>query len=340
MESIYYVMSWLCHRTCRHCYEDRFRPYHGAELERVTAEARANFPRVIAHLPERHTWQRHGAAGERRGRVVLAGGEILLDAVREAVLYPAIELLERRYREQGGVLVVVQTTGDVLTERIVSELLERGVWMISVSGMDSFHDGFERPGAIERLEAKLSRWFRRHGMRLFPEGGDHAGEADDSGPWYQFFGAQPGTWIGSLWPRGRALANGLSTATLQENFCARWSGGLGFLDTEWEGSEVSIDPAGDVFPCCLKTKQPLGNVAERPLLEILNELRGNPVYEAIHRGRPQEMGLAHGWSEAEFTRRSRMIRPDGSVYENLCLGCDRFHDEVLSPVYAKARSAT
>ena len=35
MESIYYVMSWLCHRTCRHCYEDRFRPYYGEDLERV-----------------------------------------------------------------------------------------------------------------------------------------------------------------------------------------------------------------------------------------------------------------------------------------------------------------
>ena len=33
MESIYYVMSWACHRKCVHCYEDRFRPYVRGELE-------------------------------------------------------------------------------------------------------------------------------------------------------------------------------------------------------------------------------------------------------------------------------------------------------------------
>ncbi len=27
MESIYYVLSWLCHRRCDHCYDTRFRPY-------------------------------------------------------------------------------------------------------------------------------------------------------------------------------------------------------------------------------------------------------------------------------------------------------------------------
>jgi hypothetical protein len=24
LESIYYVVSWLCHRQCPHCYEERF----------------------------------------------------------------------------------------------------------------------------------------------------------------------------------------------------------------------------------------------------------------------------------------------------------------------------
>ena len=39
MESIYYVMAWACHRRCKHCYEDRFRPYVGGALEAVIAEA-------------------------------------------------------------------------------------------------------------------------------------------------------------------------------------------------------------------------------------------------------------------------------------------------------------
>ena len=56
MESIYYVMCWACHRKCRHCYEDRFRPYVRGELESVVAEAERNFPRIVANLPERITY--------------------------------------------------------------------------------------------------------------------------------------------------------------------------------------------------------------------------------------------------------------------------------------------
>jgi hypothetical protein len=50
VESIYFVMSWLCHRTCEHCYEDRFRPYVRGELETVveTAVDHARFPPMVA----------------------------------------------------------------------------------------------------------------------------------------------------------------------------------------------------------------------------------------------------------------------------------------------------
>ena len=45
MDSIYYVITWLCHRTCDHCYDDRFRPYpHGAPEH-------TNPGPIIAHLP-------------------------------------------------------------------------------------------------------------------------------------------------------------------------------------------------------------------------------------------------------------------------------------------------
>ena len=47
MESIYYVMAWACHRKCRHCYEDRFRPYVRGELEGVVQEAERNYPRIV-----------------------------------------------------------------------------------------------------------------------------------------------------------------------------------------------------------------------------------------------------------------------------------------------------
>ena len=49
-------MSWLCHRRCRHCYEDRFRPYAGEELRQVVDEAQGSFAKVIANFPEQMTY--------------------------------------------------------------------------------------------------------------------------------------------------------------------------------------------------------------------------------------------------------------------------------------------
>jgi hypothetical protein len=85
MESLYYVMCWACHRKCKHCYEDRFRPYVRGALDTVVAEARANFPRIVDHLPERMTYLDltdplgNGRFPEKTGRIVLSGGEALLD---------------------------------------------------------------------------------------------------------------------------------------------------------------------------------------------------------------------------------------------------------------------
>src|SRR5271156_5842283 len=113
MESIYYVMAWACHRKCRHCYEDRFRPYVRADLEAVVAEAEANFPRIVANLPDRMTWlDRTGSRPvERAGRIILSGGEALVEPVRERVTYRVIEALAAKYRDAGGVRIVLQNTG-------------------------------------------------------------------------------------------------------------------------------------------------------------------------------------------------------------------------------------
>ncbi|MDE3180232.1 MAG: radical SAM/SPASM domain-containing protein, partial [Acidobacteriota bacterium] len=56
MESIYYVMTFLCHRQCKHCYEDRFHPYYGEELKGIVAQSRANFQRIIENFPGRMTY--------------------------------------------------------------------------------------------------------------------------------------------------------------------------------------------------------------------------------------------------------------------------------------------
>jgi hypothetical protein len=342
MESIYYVAAWACHRRCDHCYEERFRPYVRGALEAVVREAEQNFPRIVDHLPERMTYldrgdpKPDGSLPEKPGRVVVSGGEFLLEALRERVSYPLLERLAARWPGQ-GVKSIVQTTGDLLDDAIVEALLERGVWMISVASVDDYHVGLEGEAKQRAFVEHLSRLFERHGMR---EAGVVAADREwleASGPVFGFFGATPDSWIGKLWPRGRAWQNGLSTATLADNFCNRWSGGLGFLDHRFEGSEVSIEPDGSVYPCCIKTKLPIGNLLEEPLIPILDSLRGDPVYEAIHAGHPERMGLASGWDEARFVEKSRILTPQGRPYQNLCIGCDRFHDEVLAPRLAAAR---
>jgi hypothetical protein len=80
----------------------------------------------------------------------------------------------------------------------------------------------------------------------------------------------------------------------------------------------------------MKTGLEIGSLLDEKLETILARLRGNPVYEAINAGAPQRMGLQHGWTEEEFRRRSRTVKPDGSAYANLCIGCDAFHREVLA----------
>jgi hypothetical protein len=347
MESIYYVMAWACHRKCRHCYEDRFRPYVRGKLEDVVLEAERNFPRIVDNFPARLTWLDRaaplpdGGFVEKAGRIILSGGESLLDAVRERVTYKVLDRINAKYAPQAAaglpVKTVIQTTGDLLTDGIVADLLARRVWMISVAGVDDFHVGMEGAAKQAAYKARLSGMFQRHGMTPAPTSTQNRNVLDEPGPIFSFFGATPDAWIGKLWPRGRAWENGLSTATLDDNFCNRWSGGLNFRQHRYNGSEVSVEPDGAVYPCCIKTKLPIGSLLDDGLIAILDSLAGDPVYEAISAGQPERMGIAAGWNVETFLAKSRTVTPKGQPYANLCIGCDRFHEEVLS---ARIRDAS
>ena len=170
MESIYYVMAWACHRRCKHCYEERFKPYVRGALTDVVQEAVNNFPRIIGNFPKHMRYidladeTSGGSHPEKIGRIVLSGGESLMDPVRESVTYPVIEMLRARYANEGGVKIIVQTTGDLLNDRIVAELLERGTYMISVASVDDFHVGLEGEAKQRAFMDKLSALFQRHGI--------------------------------------------------------------------------------------------------------------------------------------------------------------------------------
>jgi hypothetical protein len=342
MESIYYVATFLCHRTCHHCYEDRFRPYNGAELRRVVDESEVNHPRIIENFPDRMTYldlndcePETGLPKEKVGRIILAGGEVLLEPVRERVLFSALDLIHQKYG--GEVKLIIQTTGDLVTEKIVDDLLAHHVWQISVSGIDHHHDGLESKSAQGRLVDKLTRVFESRGMKFKPLVAASAGEAELEGYCFSFFGATEDAWIGPLWPRGRAHQNEISTATLKDNFCNRWSGALNFLQYRYQGSEVSVEPNGNVYPCCIKTKAPIGNLLEEKLEAILERLVGDPVYESLSMGHPERMGISHGWTVEKFIEASTIRLPSGKVYQNLCIGCDKFHEEIMMTEDNKGR---
>ncbi|MFZ4069919.1 MAG: SPASM domain-containing protein [Caulobacterales bacterium] len=340
MEAIYWVLTWACHRKCKHCYDDRFRPYVRDELTSVVAEGQRAYHKILANLPDDFSFA--DADGKRRrGLLVLAGGELLIDGVRDELFYPVLDAIAARWGD-GAPHISVQTTGDILTQRLIQEMLARGVGTIAIASIDDFHVGLEGDKKFA-LMADIRAMMADAGVSETSLGGardprlDMPAPARGPGPHFLFFGAQPELWIGELWPRGRAWTNGLSNATYDTNFCARWSGGKNFLNHGQAGSEIAIEPDGSIYPCCLKTKAPLGNLTEETLLDILNSLRGHPSFEAINRGDPEAMGEAFGWSRAAFRARSRQTDPTGKSMANVCLGCDAFFAEVLSAEIARIR---
>lgn len=335
MQAIYWVLSWACHRRCRHCYDDRFRPYVRGELDRVVGEGQAAYQGIIANLPDDLTFLDESGVRQPTS-LVLAGGELLIDPVREAVFYPALAALSRKYAGRMP-RIAIQTTGDVLTPQILDECLARGVSSIAIASIDDHHVGFEGERKFEFME-KIRALMASRGVREVSLGPvkddrlrapDTARAAKRDVPTFLFFGAQPDLWIGELWPRGRAWTNGLSQAGYETNFCARWSGGKNFLKIGEAGSEVAIEPDGSVYPCCLKTKAPLGSLAEEKLEDILASVACLPAIQAINDGDPERMGERDGWDRETFRARSVATDGAGRKVANMCLGCDRFFEDSL-----------
>jgi hypothetical protein len=285
MESIYWVISKDCNCRCRHCYNDSEPGAAGLTLEQVH--------RCVERLP--------GPEDVPLDRVIISGGEPL---VWPELLFPALEGLYQRYGE--AVELHLQTNGDLLDEPVLARLLAAHVVRIDVASQDRYH-----PKVSRDRRSLLEGLFRQHGMR--PPGEAPRGSGASC---YAFWGSTEDNWIGPLWPRGRALRDGLSRATPEDRFCAGWSGAVRFVEYRDMGSEVNIQLA-DVYPCCPMTVRPLGSVLHEPLLTILDRCAGEPVLQALNRGRPEAMGEHLGLSEEYGFRRSRELG-------NHCLWCDEF----------------
>ena len=336
MQAIYWVLTWACHRKCAHCYDDRFRPYVRDALTRVVAEGQHAYEKVIANLPDDMTWANPQTGQRERTLMVMAGGELLIDGVREELFYPALEAIKARWGEEGP-RISIQTTGDILTPEILDEVLARGVTTIAIASIDDYHVGMQGEKKFKFME-KVRQLMDSRGVREVSLGGakserlkspDPAARVQGDGPSFLFFGAQEDLWIGELWPRGRAWTNGLSNAGYETNFCARWSGGKNFLKMHEAGSEIAIEPDGSIYPCCLKTKAPLGSLSEERLEDILTSVAALPAIQALNDGDPERMGESSGWSRDDFKARSVAEDGKGREVANMCLGCDRYFEEHL-----------
>lgn len=337
MQSIYWVLTWACHRKCKHCYDDRFRPYVRDALTDIVAEGQSAYQAIIDNLPDDMTWLNTETGKRERTLLVMAGGELLIDGVREELFYPTLAAIHARWGSEAP-KISIQTTGDVLTEAILDECLARGVESIAIASIDDYHVGMQGEKKFEFMDQIRAMMASRE-VREVSLGGeknarlkapDLSRQPQPGEPTFLFFGAQQDLWIGELWPRGRAWSNGLSNGGYDVNFCSRWSGAKNFLKIGEAGSEIAIEPDGSIYPCCLKTKAPLGSLAEERLADILTSVAKLPAIQALNDGDPERMGEHDGISRTDFKHLS--TTPDGKGREmaNPCLGCDRYFDAKLS----------
>ncbi len=282
MESVYWVFTYRCNDRCAHCYNES-----GPEGPTMPLE---ECLRVVAHLPEQMV------------RLTLSGGEPLVEPAKLLAICDAVR--ERYGPDQP---IMLQTNGDLLSAETLAELDAHGVLRIDVVSIDRWH---RRRG---RHREQLESVFQQAGWRS-----DEGSVVPSQRRVYAFWGATEELWLKGNWPRGRALESGAARLDAGHNFCALWSGAVGFLDDGSPAQEVAIQ-LYQVFPCCPATWYCLGDARKEPIGEMLRRAREEPAFRALNRGEPAGLRAA-GLKPGHGARRLREL---GSV----CLWCDEFFRE-------------
>ena len=231
-----------------------------------------------------------------------------------------------RAKYAGRTQIMLQTNGDLLTGRILDEIIARGVTRFDSASIDRFHkNAGSRRAEIEAL-------FRSRGMS-----GDNPDPLIEKETFlkresvsYGFWGANEEMWLGGNWARGRAFLNRIWLRNPEHNFCAILSGGRGFLGGTELPQELSIQ-LWKINPCCPGTKFPLGDARRERVAAVLARVERSPFFQAINQGEPQEMGETLGLSKAAAQARTAELG-------NICLYCDEFFEKLLPPGELPAES--
>lgn len=288
IESIYWVFTQLCNDKCDHCYNSS-----GPQGEQISIEACLS---IVENLPRAID------------RLILSGGEPLADRKK---LYAILDALTKRYGNT--VEIMVQTNGDLLTEKRLDELIEKGVTRFDIASIDRYH---KKAGA--RLDT-LRKLFESRGVNgnhkdpLIKKNHYVTGRALSWGYW----GANEEMWLGGNWARGRALEKNLWKKDHQHNFCGLLSGAIGFLSGAPDiPQEVSIQ-LWAINPCCPGTRDAMGDARTEYLPAVLARVAQSPVFQALNQGDAYGMGDSLGISRDYALKR-------GAALENVCLWCDEF----------------
>lgn len=292
IESVYWVFTQLCNDICDHCYNDS--GPKGARLSEEECMA------IIENLPDK------------MDRLILSGGEPLAD---KKLLYKILDRLKEKY--QGETQIMLQTNGDLINERILDSLIEKGVTRIDIASIDRFHKF-----AGQRLEM-LKALFKSRGMS------DEVAEPlvtkdiflkKDSLS-FGYWGANEGMWLGGNWARGRAMKKNLWLKDPEHNFCSILSGAKGFLGGTELPQEISIQ-LWKINPCCPGTLYPLGDARKEKVADVLLRVSKMKVFQMLNEGEPWKMGEHMGISEEDAKAKTRDLK-------NICLYCDYFFEHHL-----------
>lgn len=289
--SVYWVFTQLCNDTCSHCYN-----LSGPRGERMSLE---DSLKIVRHLPDKID------------RLILSGGEPLAE---KHLLYEILKAIQEKYGDTTRVML--QTNGDLLTDKILDKLLSLGVCRFDIASIDRYHT--HKNNHLSNLRSI----FQKRNIPCDNDDNTSYFLQEDIISW-GYWGATEDLWLGGNWARGRALEMNTWTQNPAHNFCAIHSGARNFLGGHDDVTqEISIQ-LWKINPCCPGTKYPLGDARKEKISEILSKVSSHPVFMALNDGEPLKMGEHLGVSPIDAEKQTEKLK-------NICLYCDQFFTNHMS----------
>ena len=289
--SVYWVFTQLCNDTCNHCYN-----LSGPRGERMSLE---DCLKIVQHLPDKID------------RLILSGGEPLAE---KHLLYEILKAIQEKYGDTTRVML--QTNGDLLTDKILDKLLSLGVCRFDIASIDRYHT--HKNNHLSNLRSI----FQKRNIPCDNDDNTSYFLQEDVISW-GYWGATEDLWLGGNWARGRALETNTWTQNPAHNFCAIHSGARNFLGGHDDVTqEISIQ-LWKINPCCPGTKYPMGDARKEKISEILSKVSSHPVFMALNDGEPLKMGEHLGVSPIEAEKQTEELK-------NICLYCDQFFTNHMS----------